>query len=184
MFRSDLIPHNQFHTGYWYKSNLSNWYYFKEQSREFKINPSFDYISVDKNLQNLVKLFHSKGIPTTPSCSGHSLPDEYFKDLYKTIKIQETIIRTIGLELTNVETNEKVRFKNENYKFLYSEELFLKLVQPYSKRGVLGVLGDFSYIDKVEDLEVEYLNGITLFSTKGYTEAVWKHLEQVMQGIW
>ena len=184
MFRSDLIPHNQFHTGYWYKSNLSNWYYFKEQSREYKINPNFNHTSVDKNLQKLVKLFHSKGIPTTPSCSGHILPDAYFKDLFKTIKIQETIIRTIGLDLINIETAEKVKFKNENYKFLYNEEFFLKSVQPYSKRGVLGVLGDFSYIDNVEDLEVNYSNGITLFSTKRYNVIVWKHLEQVIRGIW
>ena len=62
MFRTDLISHTDFHKGFWYKSNYSNWYYFKEQERDYNLN-NLDYSTVDKDLLPLVKLLHKNNIP-------------------------------------------------------------------------------------------------------------------------
>ena len=67
MLRSDLVPHTDFHRGYWYKSNLSDWYYFKESKRDFTITEKFRYDLVDEDILPLVKALHSHDIPTTPS---------------------------------------------------------------------------------------------------------------------
>ena len=184
MFRSNLIPHNQFHKGYWYKSDISKWYYFKYQDREFNIHPNFDYSLVDKDILSLVKLFHSKGIPTTPSCSGHELPIMYFKELYQGIIEEQNIINTSGLTLINSETGESCLFQDSNYKFEYTEQSFLQLIQPYSQAGVLGVLGDFSYIKDIKGLEVQYIDGITLFLSQNNTGSIWKNLENSINIIW
>ena len=182
MFRTDLISHTDFHKGFWYKSNYSNWYYFKEQDRDYTLN-NLDYSTVDKDLLPLVKLLHKNNIPTTPSCSGHDYSEDYFVDLFQKIKVEEYIINSVGLELTNIETQEKVKFYHPTYKFLYDKQSFLSLIPPYSKQGVLGILGDFSYID-IKDIDIVLDNQITLFLVKENNKKAWKELENAFQSIW
>ena len=184
MFRTDLVPHIDFHKGYWFKSNLSDWYYFKEQERPYNIPEFFNYSLLDKDLLSLVIFLHKKNIPTTPSCSGHFLSEDYFTDLFQKIKIEEHLIRSVGLELKNIETQETIKFKDEKYTFVYPQRSFIKLAQPYSKQGILGVLGDFSYINSINNLNVLKDGDITLFHAVKDTKKVWNELLSVFISIW
>ena len=184
MIRADLVPHIDFHKGYWFKSNISDWYYFKEQKRPYTIPEYFNYSLLDKELLSLIIFLHKKNIPTTPSCSGHFFPEEYFIELYQKIKIEEHLIRSVGLELKNIETQEIINFKDKNYRFTYPQRSFTKLAQPYSKQGILGVLGDFSYIKDIKGLDIQYIDGITLFLSQKNTDSIWKNLENSINSIW
>ena len=184
MLRSDLVNHLDFHKGYWYKSNISDWYYFKHQDRPYEIYKKFEYSSLDNELISLVKSLHKKNIPTTPSCSGHSLSEDYFLNLFEQIKIEEYLIRNKGLKLRNIETQETLEFKDFRYKFPYDRDTFLKLAIPYSKHGVLGTLKDFSYIDNIEGLDISRDGDITLFYAKNGSEKIWNDLETAITLIW
>ena len=176
MFRSDLIPHKDFHKGYWFKSQLSNWYYFREEKRSFIVKKGFNYNSLDEQLVHLVRKLHKNGHKTTPSCAGHFFTEEYFKEVYKKIKIEEYIINNLGLELYNIETKQKEIFKDRGYSFPYTEESFIHEAIPYSKKGVLGILGDFSYIVNTKNYTVEYKDGITFFFTENGSQKVWNQI--------
>jgi len=184
MLRTDLVPHTDFHRGYWYKSNLSDWYYFKEYNRDFKITKNFRYDLVDKDLLPLVKFLHSHNIPTTPSCSGHDYPESYFKSLYEKIKIEEYLINNIGLKLTNIETFEEIEFQDSLYSFIYSEDAFLSSIKDYSKYGILGIKGNFSYINSINNLNVLKDGDITLFHAVKDNKKVWNELLSVFISIW
>lgn len=184
MFRSDLVNHLDFHKGYWFKSNISDWYYFKEQERPYNIPKYFNYTLLDRNLLSLVVLLHKKNIPTTPSCSGHILTEDYFIELYQKIKIEEQLIRGNGLLLKNVETQDTLLYKDKNYKFIYPQHSFIKLTSSYSKQGVLGVLGDFSYINAIDGLSVIRDGDITLFYALEGSTDVWLELENAFRSIW
>ena len=184
MIRADLVPHIDFHKGYWFKSNISDWYYFKEQKRPYIIPEYFNYSLLDKELLSLVIFLHKKNIPTTPSCSGHFFPEEYFIELYQKIKIEEHLIRSVGLELKNIETQEIINFKDKNYRFTYPQRSFTKLAQPYSKQGILGVLGDFSYIHTIDGLTISRDGDITLFHALEGSSEVWLELENTFRSIW
>ena len=66
MLRSDLVNHLDFHKGYWFKSNISDWYYFKQQDRPYEIYKEFDYSSLDNELVSLVKCLHKKIVQQHP----------------------------------------------------------------------------------------------------------------------
>jgi hypothetical protein len=184
MLRSDLVPHTDFHRGYWYKSNLSDWYYFKESKRDFTITEKFRYDLVDEDILPLVKALHSHDIPTTPSCSGHDYPESYFKSLYEKIKIEEYLIKTIGLKLINIETFEEITFQDNLYSFIYSEDSFLSSIKDYSKYGILGIKGNFSYIDSISNLNMLTDGNITLFHAVKGNKKVWKELLSAFNSIW
>ena len=184
MIRADLVPHIDFHKGYWFKSNISDWYYFKEQKRPYTIPEYFNYSLLDKELLSLIIFLHKKNIPTTPSCSGHFFPEEYFIELYQKIKIEEHLIKSTGLKLKNIETQEIINFQDENYRFIYPQRSFTKLAQPYSKQGILGVMGDFSYIDRIDGLSVSRDGDITLFHALEGSLEVWLELENAFRSIW
>ena len=184
MLRSDLVNHLDFHKGYWFKSNISDWYYFKETNRPYNIPKYFNYNLVDKDILSLVVLLHRNNIPTSPSCSGHNLDEFYFEDLYDKIKVEEHLIKTIGLNFKNIETEDTFFYQDKNYKFSYPKEAFIKLALPYCKQGILGVLGDFSYIDNIEGLTISRDGNITLFHAVKDNAKVWKDLESAFRSIW
>ena len=184
MFRSDLIPHKDFHKGYWYGSSISNWYYFKESERDYNLKEFFNYEAVDQPIRSLVGDLHSRGINTTPSCSGHNYTESYFSDLYDKIKLEEVIINTEGLDLVNIETFQQIVFYDKDYEFKYSKQEFIDKIIPYHKVGILGIQENFSYIKSNDNYTVFYQDGITFFQVHDNHENSWKTLQRQLLSIW
>jgi len=170
--KSDLIPHNQFHKGLWLQTEKSPWYFFYETPREYHLPKSNSfYKTVDESLLDLVKLFHSKSIPTTPSCSGHIQPLMHYAKLFNTIKSAQNDIRNNGVELMNPETNRKFFYKNPNYSLPWNKEEFLLNMENYQKKGVLGFIDKDDLHEKLNNLTpVEHDNGVTLILTNSNDE--------------
>ena len=86
ILNSDFIPHENFHKGFWLKTEKCQWFFFYESPREFNLpnNKNF-YNTLDEDLKDIVIGLHSKNIPTTPSCSGHIKNDDHYEKIFKTI---------------------------------------------------------------------------------------------------
>ena len=137
---NNLVPHKDFHKGYWYKSPNLNWYYFKEEKRVNQLPSDNTFIkSVDKALQPLTKFLHSNNIITTPSCSGHIYSEEYFNDVFDKLEKDSYIIKDKGLKVKNIETGEEFLFIDKNYKLPYTKEEFINSAVEYTKKGVIGI---------------------------------------------
>ena len=184
MFCTNLIPHTDFYKGYWYKSNSSNWYHFYSTTREFSNNTSEEfYETVDSQLVKLIKLLHSKGFTTTPSCSGHNYSTKHYTKLYREIQKEYKKINTSGLNLTNIETGTSTNFFDPNYIFPYTEKEFVNTMRTYGSTGVVGVMGNFSYISPVDGLTVKFDGYVTSFLTTKNNLNVWEYLYNEIYNI-
>lgn len=171
---NELIPHRDFHKGYWYKSPNLDWYYFKREKRidEIPSNKSF-YSSLDKDLRPLTKFLHSEDIITTPSCSGHIYSKNYFEGIYDKLEKDSYIIKEEGLEVENIETGEKFLFKDSNYSLPYSKDEFIDSAIEYTKNGVIGIdnLPEriLKALDKIQTKKLRSTmdNGLCLIHTHG-----------------
>lgn len=150
----DLIPHQDFHKGYWLNIIEPNpWYYFFPAERTFEIpqNKEF-YNSLDPDLVDIVKLLHNSNIPTTPSCTGHFSSPDYYAELYNKLKQNESKIKSDGVILNNKETGKKYFYKNQNYTLPWDLDTFVDESLEYQTKGVLG------FMDPSEEI-YDYLNG-------------------------
>lgn len=165
----DLIPHTDFHKGLWLQSNQSTWYFFYESPREYKLpkNNNF-YKTVDDDLLDIVKLLHSKGVPTTPSCSGHIMSRKHYSDLYDTINLTKNKIINDGITLKNPETGRRFFYKHNNYELPWDKNNFLNDMEDYQKKGVIGFVDNGGIYDKLDgELPIKHDDGITLVFSKG-----------------
>lgn len=177
MFHRSLTSHFDFYKGYWYKSKTSKWYFFYETEREYSINTSEKFYStLDDELVPIVELLHSKNIITTPSCAGHNYSEKYYRELYKEICHSVEQIKSRGLELVNIENDTTIIYRDDSFFFPYSETTFVRFMLEYGKVGVLGLLGDFSYIKDTHNLKVNYDGVVTNFLVEGNNDYVWAHL--------
>lgn len=138
----DLVPHTMFHKGYWLVTKQETpWYYFFPTNRSFDIpnNPDF-YKSLDDSLVDITMLLHSRGIPTTPSCSGHFSTKSYYVDVYSRLEQNANSIRSTGVVLENVETNKTYYYKNKNYELPWDSNTFVNNSMDYQTKGVIGFL--------------------------------------------
>lgn len=168
----DLIPHTDFHKGLWLQSNQSPWYFFYNSPREYTLpKDSKFYKTVDDDLLDIVKLLHSKKIPTTPSCSGHIMSRKHYSDLYNTINVAKDNIVNDGIILKNPETGRRFFYKHKNYDLPWSKNEFLNDMEEYQKKGVIGFVDNNGIYDELKGrLPVKHDNGITLIFSKGNSE--------------
>lgn len=177
MFHSGLTPHRDFYKGYWFKSTNSNWYFFYESYKKFTNNTTDRfYNTLDYELVDLVKLLHSKNIVTTPSCAGHSYDKTYYSNLYSNIVSEYALIRTSGLQLTNIENLEQTNYLNNNFYFPYNKEEFVDTMLEYGKIGILGLLGNFTYIKGIEGLDIKFDGVVTNFTVQRDNQYIWRYL--------
>lgn len=115
------------------------WYYHGARDKvEIPSGDDFDE-TVDEDLKPLVKFFHLRRIPTTPSCSGHSPTEKHFKKVWRKLRREADLICSKGLPLVDVETDEKVLFKNPDYKLDHqSFDGFYKEKVAHARNGYLG----------------------------------------------
>jgi hypothetical protein len=136
----DLIPHDRFHQGSWLQAELNpGWYYFMERKCPHRIRNRDFFKSVDKPLKELVRFLHEKGISTTPSCSGHHFPEGALARIYDGLCSDAERIRSDGLWMNDIESNERFFFRQPGYHLPWSKEEFLKRLGHYQQKGVLGL---------------------------------------------
>lgn len=187
--RSDLVPHTDFHKGLWLLSEHSPWFFFLKTPRNFIIpkKKSF-YETVDEDLLEIVKYLHSKGIPTTPSCSGHIKNPKIYKEIYNSLIDTEKVIKKDGIYLNNPETQRKFFYKNPNYKISMEKEEFMDEIQEYQKKGVLGFSDDGYVYSKVRNkIPSLHDNGKTfVFSKSNTTNEIsdyWKKITKLISEL-
>jgi hypothetical protein len=189
ILNSELIPHENFHKGFWLKTKSCPWFFFYESPREFKLpnNREF-YNSLDEDLKGIVMNLHSKKIPTTPSCSGHIKSDEHYDKIYKNLVHTKNLIKKDGVELLNPETNRKFFYKNQNYKLPYTKDEFLRKLRKYQTKGVLGIVDDGTIFEKLKGkTPIKKSDNITLIMTEGKTPKEisnkWKEIEKILKDV-
>jgi hypothetical protein len=136
----DFIPHTRFHHASWYNEpGQCDWYWYAPR-KSWKLNrdESF-YASLDSELKDIVKMIHSKGMLTTPSCAGHVRDKSYYSDIWKSLKQQESRIQKNGIQLVNPETQHSIQYKDPTYHVPWSEKHFVKIGSKHGKIGCLGI---------------------------------------------
>lgn len=186
---ANLIPHKDFHKGYWLKTNQCPWFFFYESPREFKIpnNKEF-YKTLDEDLKESVIHLHSLGIPTTPSCSGHVKDDRHYDEIYNTLENTQNRIKESGVDLINPETNKKFFYQNPKYNLPMEREDFVNKIRKYQKRGVLGFVDDGEIYEMLNyELPLERSGDVTMILTEGKTKGQikrnWKNIEKIIKEL-
>ena len=136
----ELIPHSEFHTGIWLLSpNRPDWYYFLKKRNHNSIRDKRFLSSVDRPLRKLVRFLHTRGIKTTPSCSGHHIRERSLEKIYDALEKDSQEIRSIGLNLKDVETGQIYFYNDKKYQLPWSREEFVEKVSVYQQKGVIGL---------------------------------------------
>jgi len=146
------------------------------------------YETVDDDLLEIIKYLHSKGIPTTPSCSGHIKKPKIYKEIYNSLIDTEKVIKNSGIYLNNPETQRRFFYKNPNYKISMEKEDFMDQIQEYQKKGVLGFSDDGYVYSKVRNkIPSSHDNGKTfVFSKSNTTNEIsdyWKKITKLISEL-
>lgn len=137
----DFVPHETFHKYSWVKPEKSQWYYSIKRDSPIEIPRSRKfYESLDSPLRESVEILHRKGIPTTPSCSGHFNPDSFYNKIYRDLCSDEEKIRDEGIRLKDPETNNSYIYKNPNYRIPWDQKSFMEISREHGKRGIIGIV--------------------------------------------
>lgn len=187
--RSDFVHHKDFHKGLWLKNHNCPWFFFYQTPREYNIpnNKEF-YSTVDPNLLNIVKLLHKKGIPTTPSCSGHIKNPRDYEEIYDSLGLVEKTIKDRGLILSNLETKRKFYYKNPKFSLPYSRNEFLEKINLYQRKGVLGFVDNLGlYENMMNEIPISRDKNIVLIFTVGDSEDkihnTWKNIYKLISNL-
>jgi hypothetical protein len=136
----DLIPHSEFHKGSWLLPvDREDWYYFRRNKKHNTIHNKRFIGSVDRPLRPLIEWLRSKGIRTTPSCSGHHLSKTSIAKIYHNLELDEHIIRNEGLLLKDVESGKCYCYQDKKYALPWSQKQFIDGLTSYQQNGVLGI---------------------------------------------
>ena len=186
---ADLIPHQNFHKGYWLKSNNCPWFFFYESPRQFLIpKDKRFYETLDDDLKNLVFKLHKKNISTTPSCSGHINNTNHYNEIYESLRDAKNRIQNEGIIIKNPETNKKFFYSNKNYNLPFGKQQFLEEIQDYQKKGVLGFVDNRNLYEKlINKIPVEKDKKVTMILTEGDTKNIikknWRDIEKLLTEI-
>lgn len=168
----DFIPHESFHKYSWVKPEGSEWYYSIKRNSPLEIPKSRKfYDTLDSPLEEAVKTLHKKGIPTTPSCSGHFNPDSFYNKIYKSLCSEESEIREKGIRLKDPETNSEYLYKDPTYRIPWEEKSFLDISREHGKKGIIGIVDPMGDIQRClmesleKDCQVTRNGNLTFFIT-------------------
>jgi hypothetical protein len=168
----DFVPHEIFHKYSWLIPEGSNWYYWIDRKSTIQIPKSKSfYDTLDDPLKDSVFLLHEKGIPTTPSCSGHFNPDSFYEKVFDSLKGEEKEIRGSGIKLKDPESDSIYVYKDLKYRIPWTKESFLEISKDHGRRGVIGVFDEVGNIHRSlikspkENCEIVRNEGLTFFLT-------------------
>lgn len=162
----DLIPQKDFHKGYWLSISEPNpWYYFFPAQRSFRIPASESfYKTLDADLVKAVRLLHSQGIPTTPSCSGHLYGPEHYSQIFGRLVSNAEKIAGDGVILEDSESGTKYFYRNASFRLPWNHDSFVEKSLVYQITGVLGFVDPEKTLYKMlrPDFETDHNRSITL----------------------
>ena len=190
-----IIEHEKFHRYKWLspKGNKDKWYYRIPSMGIYQIPdvPEF-YDTLDADLSEAVMHLHKKGVPTTPSCSGHFHDEQLYEDLWVGLNETCDCIRKEGIELINPEDGKEYFHKNPKFQIPFNKSHFVNQSIEHGKKGVLGIYDPFNnYYDKIsksaiKDSQTLKDGHVTIFLTSPVTESAlkecWKSLTQTIVG--
>lgn len=183
----NLIPHKDFHKGFWLQTKESPWYFFYQKPREYFLpkDNSF-YQTVDDALLPIVKLLHKNNIPTTPSCSGHMMLKKHYANLYNSIEDVKEYIKGDGIILQNPETSRKFFYQNKNYNLPWQQEEFVELMDDYQKKGVIGFVDKDNVYESIKNkLKSRKEGPVTLIFSKSETprgiNKNWQYVYEILK---
>jgi len=168
----DFVPHEIFHKYSWVKPEESEWYYSIKRNSPIEIPRSRKfYDTLDDELREGVEILHRKGIPTTPSCSGHFNPDSFYSKIHKSLCSEETDIRERGIRLKDPETNKSHIYKDPNYRIPWDQKSFLEISREHGKKGIIGIMDPLGEIQRClmespgKDCQITRNGNLTFFIT-------------------
>lgn len=144
---AEYIPPSLMQTMEWYAPVRSGFTWFYHESRLYLPSSTTTPTTyIDPLLRPIIRCLNEKNIETLASCQGHFYNEEDLNRIYERLKEDEEIIRTEGLLLRNLTTQEVVTYKDPNY---FMPE-FGKLA---SELLTFSGVGYFSYLaDRGDDL--------------------------------
>jgi len=122
----------------WYRPLDHYDYYYHVPKKNNIINTDKLLDSIDKDIYEIVRIAHEKGLSTNSSCQGHFFTIEELKQKYKKAKEDEKQIRDNGLILENVETGEHIIWQQSDYKFPYTQTKYIEIMRK-KPRGYLPI---------------------------------------------
>ena len=172
----DFTPHEEFHQYRWMKPEGGNWYY---KLKDFKPcvlpkNKEF-HKSLDPHLFKAVNFFHSKKIPTTPSCSGHFCHPEEWAEKFDLLASDVKKIQGPGLKMVDPEDGYSIVAKDLKYMLPWNKKSFVERASEHQKLGVLGFYDPGNFFakkiaaEKIPHSQIKKDGGITLFLTSPRT---------------
>ncbi len=154
----------------WYKPLHHYDYYYHVPKENKLINTDKLLDSIDKDIYEIVRIAHEKGLSTDSSCQGHFFTIKELKDKYKKAKQDEKQIREKGLILENVETGEHILWNQKDYKFPYTQEKYIEIMRK-KPRGYLPIYLHEQQCVICEDLDKQQIP-YNFVSDKGLLEFV------------
>lgn len=98
-----------------------------------------EYSTVDPQLRGLVAALHAAGVPTMPSCSGHWPDPQWARRCYADLLQDLQKIRHGGLEFIDVESGQRVWYKNAFYALPWADgKQFLREMSAFNGCGYLA----------------------------------------------
>ena len=122
----------------WYRPLYHYDYYYHVPKKNNLINTDKLLDSIDKDIYEIVRIAHEKGLSTNSSCQGHFFTIKELKEKYKKAKEDEKQIRDFGLVLENVETGEHILWQQSDYKFPYTQQKYIEIMRK-KPRGYLPI---------------------------------------------
>jgi hypothetical protein len=113
----------------WYMSpNHTDWYYHSERMYPSSdLNPQFLDSTLDEPLRLLALGLNSLGYTTLPSCSGHYKDQDDLDEAYANLISDAKLIRGTGLKLTDVESGDKLTYKDSSWYLPWDKQTFSKI---------------------------------------------------------
>lgn len=110
------VPPEQFCVKRWWRPARSGFAWFYHSPAPFRGSTFLkDYSTVDEDLRPIVKMLHSMGIPTMPSCQGHWPDKGWAKRCFEDLQRDAQRIRMGGMPMIDVETGVVVNFSDPFY---------------------------------------------------------------------
>jgi len=191
----ELVPHSEFHTGRWlHSAKKKGWYYFMREENFNSIANRYFIKSLDWQLRELVSFLHAKNIKTTPSCAGHYIPKRLLEYIYIGLEAERDQILDNGLRMKDVESGEKILFRDKNYSLPWNKKDFIEQLFIYQRKGVLGLRLNNLNPEKeqilnlnIKDVQTTERDNITFIFTyadhPGNNYSAWKEITRRVKAI-
>jgi hypothetical protein len=136
------VPPEQFSLKRWWRPARGGYAWFYHTPAPFRGSAFLrDYSTVDEDLRPIVKLLHSMGVPTLPSCQGHWPDKGWSKHCFEDLSRDAMAIRMGGMRMIDVETGVSVNFADPFYSLpWFSWQDLHEELQVNQGRGYLAFL--------------------------------------------